>query len=139
MPSTNRRWRTRNRISVGSSASSAAAIIAGSPLAPRLLACIAASPTGSVRCASSLATSSGHRWLSQLAMKMNSASAAIGDSTIGTTMLRRIRSSPAPSMRAASSSSSGTASMLWRIRKMPNALVPDGTISPKKLLTQPRS
>jgi hypothetical protein len=106
------RCRARKSTSVGSSASTAAAIIVGIPLEPRLLACMAARPTGSVRWASSLATSSGHRWLSQLAMKMNSASAAIGETIIGATTLRRMRSSPAPSMRAASMSSSGTDSML---------------------------
>ena len=77
--------------------------------------------TGSTRISDRVLMISGQRKLFQAALKVKMVRVISAGCTSGITMVTNRRISPQPSISAASSSSLGTATMNWRIRKIPNA------------------
>src|SRR5690606_8494072 len=125
----------RNSSSTGSTVTTAPAIIISTSMMCSRDS--AASATGSVYCAWSASTISGHMKSFQAARKVNTASVSSTGRRSGRTTCTKIRSSPTPSMRAASISASGIERAYWRTRKIPNTPARACSTTPPRWFTSP--
>src|SRR5690606_20315032 len=131
------RWKMKNTISTGMTASAALAMIRfqAVPASPEN----SATPTGMVRMLGLLATISGHRKAFQLPTKLKIASAARPGPTRGRPTRPSRPNSLTPSTRPASNRARGSDWKNWRMRKTPKAGIRPGKAMPQKVLTQPYS